>query len=484
VTRAALGAGRLRLVRQFLAESALLALAGGALGVLVARWGASLLVTLGAARLPRAHEIALDWRAFAFLLVVCLAAAVVFGLAPALTAARIDVRGVRHDAGGRATMGRGYGRLRDALVVIEVALAFVLASGAALVMREVTRLQNVATGMQTDNVLTLHLTPRATAAEYEAVAARVSATPGVVSAGLTQLVPLQNWGWEGAFEVRGRPSAERRTTGLRFVTPGYFRTLGIPVVRGRGFTSSDTAEAPRVVLVNEALARRYLRGQDPIGVELDRGTIVGVVRDVLQSGLDRPAEPELFYAVAQNVATASDIGMSLVVRTAGRPESQAPSIRAAVREAAPQLAVFNVKTLEQVRADSLWQLHLYRWLIGLFAALALVLAAIGLYGVIAYNASSRLREFAVRLALGSAPGQLSRLVFLRGLRLTGLGLVAGLAAALTIAPLLRYLAASLRGDTLTYAGVGAFLLVVGLIASAMPAVRVAGVNAVSALRHD
>jgi putative ABC transport system permease protein len=484
VTRAALGAGRLRLIRQFLAESALLAFAGGLVGVVVARWGTSLLLALGASRIPRAHEIALDWRAFAFLLVVCLIAAVLFGLAPALTAARIDARSVTNDAGGRATMGRGYGRLRDALVVLEVALAFVLASGAALVMREVVRLQNLPTGMQTENVLTLHLTPRATAAEYEAIAARVATAPGVLSAGVTQLVPLQNWGWDAAFEVRDRPSVERRTTGLRYVTSGYFRALGIPILRGRGFTASDTAEAPRVVLVNEALVRRYLRGQDPIGVELDRGTIVGVVGDVLQAGLDRPSEPEIYYAVAQNVATRSDIGMSLVVRTAGRPEPLTDTIRGAVREAAPRLAIFNVRTMEEVRAESLWQLNLYRWLIGLFAALALVLATIGLYGVIAYNASSRMREFAVRLALGSAPGQLTVLVFIRGLRLAALGLAAGLAAALAVAPLLRHLAASLTGDALTYALVGLLLLIVAIVACAAPAIRVAGVNPVSALRHD
>jgi putative ABC transport system permease protein len=484
VTRAALGASRLRLVRQFLAESLILAIAGGVAGALLARWGTSVLVALAAAQIPRADEIALDWQAFAFLLVVCLAAAVLFGLAPAWTAARIDVRSMTGDAGGRATMGRGYGRLRDGLVVLEVALAFVLASGAALVVRQVMRLEATPVGMQTDNVLTLHLTPRTSAADYEAIAARVAVLPGVRGAALTQLVPLQNWGWDADFEVRGRPSAERMTTGLRYVTVGYFRTLGIPVVKGRDFTVGDSPQAPMAVIVNEALVRRYFRGQNPVGLELNRGTIVGVVGDVRQAGLDKPVEPELYNAVAQNMATTSELGMSLLVRTVASPEPMTESIRAAVRGINPNLAIFNVRTMAQVRADSLWELHLYRWLIGLFALLAVVLATIGLYGVMSYHATSRLREFAVRLALGAAPTQVTRLVFGRGLRLAGLGLVAGLGVALLIAPVLRHVSASLSTDPITYVIVASLLLAVTLVACAIPAVRASVVNPVSALRHD
>jgi putative ABC transport system permease protein len=411
-------------------------------------------------------------------------AAVLFGLAPAWAAARMDARGAALKAGGRATMSRSHARLRDGLVVLEVGLAFVLAAGAAIVMRESARLAGTPSGLADAQVLTLHLTPRATAADYEAIAARVAALPGVDGAGLTQLAPLQHWGWEAGFEIRGRPSAERMTTDLRYVTTGYFPAMGIPIRRGRGFLPTDAVGAPMVVIVNEALARRYFPGADPIGRVLDRGTIVGVAADVRQVSLDRPAVPELYYAVSQNLATLSDAGMSLLVRTTPPPATLTDAVRAAVREVNPRLAIFNVRTLEQVRADSLWELHLYRWLIGMFATLTLVLAAIGLYGVIAYHATSRQQEFAVRLALGSAPGQVTRLVFARGLRLASVGLTAGLAAALALSPLLRHVSAALAGDASIYAAVAAVLVGIALLACAAPAWRAAAIEPMQALRHD
>lgn len=515
VTRAALGAGRARLVRQFLAESLLLSLAGGLVGLLIARVGTRLLVVLAAATMPRAHEVAIDWRVFAFLLLVCLSTAVLFGLAPAITAARVDVGAAIKD-GGHATMGRRFARMRDVLVILEVALAFVLACGAALVMREVGRLRQVPTGMVTANVLTLHLTPRAPARDYYAIEQRVAQLPGVLGAGFTQLVPLQNWGWDATFAIRRDPSPPQqpRRAGLRYVTPGYFATIGVPILRGRGFTAHDVEGAPAVVIVNDTLARRYFAGEDPVGRELDRGLIVGVAGDVRQVGLNQPPEPELYYPAAQNVTMASDIGMSLIVRTAGPPEPLTDTLRAAVRAVTPSLAIFRVKTMEQVLADSLWELNLYRWLIGLFASLALTLATMGLYGVMSYNVTSRLREFAVRLSLGSAPSQLARLVLLRGARLAGVGLAVGLAAALAAMPALRHLStgsngagldgagpsgtglngtgldgiglagAGLGGDAATYAGIAALLLVIALLACAIPAWRVAGVNPASALRQD
>jgi putative ABC transport system permease protein len=483
-TRAALGAGRLRLARQFLAESLLLGLAGGALGAVIARWTTSFLLMLGAARIPRAHEVALDWSAFLFLLAVCVSAAVLFGLAPAWAAARVDLRSATAEAGGRATMSRGYARLRDTLVVLEVALAFLLATGAALVVREAARLAATPSGLPDAQVLTLHLTPRATGPEYEAIAARVAALPAVAGAGLIQLVPLQGWGWEAGFEVRGRPSATRQVTDLRYVTAGYFRALGIPILRGRGFLPTDVAGAPPVVVINDALARRYFPGENPVGRQLDRGLIVGVAADVRQVSLDRPAVPELYYPVAQNVATTSDAGMSLLVRTTAPPASLTAAVRAAVREVSPRLAIFNVRTLEQIRADSLSELHLYRWLIGLFATLTLVLAAIGLYGVMAHHATSRQHEFAVRLALGSGTGHVTRLLFGRGLRLAGIGLAAGLAATLAVMPALRSVSAALTGDAGTYALVTAGLAAIALAACAVPAWRIRGLSPTEALRHD
>jgi predicted lysophospholipase L1 biosynthesis ABC-type transport system permease subunit len=239
-----------------------------------------------------------------------------------------------------------------------------------------------------------------------------------------------------------------------------------------------------VILVNNALARRYFPNGDAVGQELNRGTIVGVVGDVRQVALDRDAEPELYYPAAQNVTMASDIGMSLIVRTVGRPEAAIEAIRSTVRDVNPKLAIFNVKTMEQVVADSLWQLNLYRWLIGLFASLALVLATIGLYGVVSFGAASRTREFAVRLALGSDPGRLARLVLARGLWLATGGIILGLLIALAIAPAVRDVSAALVGDMATYAVAAALLIGIALLASVVPALRVARVNPAVALRHD
>jgi predicted permease len=484
VTRAALGASRERLARQLLTESLLLSVLGGVGGVFLANWGTRLLTDVAARRIPRAHEVALDWQAFAFLLFVCVATAILFGLAPALAATRVDVHGITRESGGHATLGGRYGRLRDVLVVVEVALAFVLAVGAATVVREMVRLQRLDKGMAVENVLTMHMTPRASAQEYGAIEQRVSALPGVAAAGLTQFVPLQNWGWYGGFEIKGRTSQNRLSASLRYVTPGYFKTLGIRVLAGRSFTDRDDATTPMVVVINQALARRYFPGENPVGVALDRGVIVGVIADVLQVGLDQPSEPEIYYAAAQNVTTAPDIGMSLAVRTTIPPDRAGESIRAAIHDVNPNLAVFNVRTMTQVVSDSLWELRLYRWLIGLFAGLTLMLAAVGLHGVIAYNVTSRMPEFAVRLALGSDPGDLTRLVVRRALLLVGAGIVAGIVAAIAMTPLVRTLPIGTLTGPIAYGGVATALIVIALLASLVPALRVARVNPAAALRHE
>ena len=239
------------------------------------------------------------------------------------------------------------------------------------------------------------------------------------------------------------------------------------------------------MVVNQAFVRRYLRDEDPLGREVRyRGTIVGVVGDVRQVGLDRPAEPELFYPAAQNVTMASDIGMSLVVRGSRSLERLVDSIRGAVHGVNPRLAIFNIKSMDQVVVDSLWELNLYRWLIGLFAGLAVLLGAIGLYGVISYNVTSRMREFALRLALGSDPGALARRVLARGAILTGIGIGIGLGAAVALVPMLRIMSAGLQGSPVTYVAVATLLLCITIAACILPALRVASVNPSTALRHD
>ncbi len=483
-TRAALGAGSLRLIRQFLAESLLLGLGGGLIGVVVARWGASLLGTVLAGRLPRADEIGLDWTAFAFLLFMCVVTALLFGLAPALAASRVDVQTVTKEGGGHVTRAGTFGRVRDGLAILEMALAFVLATGAALVMKEIARLEHVPPGMETRNVLSVHITPRSTAQNYYAIEQRVAAIPGVRAAGFTQLTPLQNWGWEATFSIRNRPDETGMTAGLRYVTPGYFQALGIPIIRGRGFTDQDSETSPHVILVNAAFARRFFPNGDAVGQELDRGTIVGVAGDVRQVSLDREAAPEIYYPAAQNVTMASDLGMSLIVKTDRLPEGSIAAIRSAVRDVDPKLAIFNVKTMEQVVTDSMWQLNLYRWLIGLFAGLALILATVGLYGVISFGTAARLREFAVRLALGSEPGQLVQLVLSRGLILSGCGIALGFLAAVMISPSVRAVSPALDLEPWTSLAVAIVLIAIALSASTLPALRASRIDPATALRHD
>jgi hypothetical protein len=232
------------------------------------------------------------------------------------------------------------------------------------------------------------------------------------------------------------------------------------------------------------LVRRYLPDDDPIGVALDRGTIVGVIRDVRQAGLDRPAEPEIFYPAAQNVTAASDIGMSLVIRTEGPPQAQIGQIRAAVREVNPRLAIFNVKTMNDVVADSMWELNLYRWLSTMCATLALALATIGMFGVMSYTVTARIREFAVRLALGSKPSGLGRLVLRRGVWLAALGLILGAFVTEQLLMAFGTLPMGDRPDLLIYLSVAAFLLILATVACLIPALRVAAVNPVTALRQE
>ena len=482
-TRAALGASRGRLARQFLIESLMLALAGGLGGVIVARWTTNLLIAFGAQRLPRVNEVSFDWTVFAFLLLACVATALCFGVAPALTAGRVDA-GILAKGGGRTTAGRGYGRARDALVIAEVTLAFVLASGATFVISEMERLRDLDNGMTTENVVTFHLgQPMAQGIEsqYYDVAWRVGQIPGVQAAGFTQVLPLQNWGWSSSstdFFVQG--TAPRREAPfpieLRYVTPGYFQALGIQLRGGRNVEASDTAASPRVIVINETLARAYFDAADP----------VGVVRDVRQVGLDKPAIPEIYFPMAQNWSQLADLGMTLVVRTVGSPDGVIDAVRGRVFDVNPRIAIFDVRTMEQVVTDSLWNLNLYRWLMGWFAALTLMLSGAGLYGVVAHSVTSRRREWAVRLALGSAPGDVTRRVLVRGITLAAIGVSAGIAL---VSLALRLFgsefpaqAASTGGGTLTIVGV--LMLAIALAASWLPSVRAARIAPAAALRSE
>jgi predicted permease len=472
--RAAVGAGRWRLMRQFLTESLMLALFGGIVGLAIGVWGTRLLLRIAAAQIPRAAEIGLDWRVFAFVLAVCATTGIGFGLAPAIGAARGVAGGLAH----RSTRPA----LRDALVVAEVALAFMLLAGAGLLLRTFLNLQNVNPGLHPENVLTMHIV-LSDAAESMAIEERISRLPGVRAAGLISLLPLQESGWNGGFTISGRPGVHE--TELRYVTPGYFRAMGIPLRRGREFSLHDSPAAPRVILINETLARLYFPNEDPVGRNLDRGKIAGVVGDVRQTTLGLSPRPEIYYAMAQNFAQIRRFGSTLVVRCNGPLEPMAAAIRPEIREVSPGQALFRVATMREVIDESLANPRLYAWLVGLFAAMGTALALAGIYGVISYLVTLRTREFGIRMALGADTGTILRLVMSRGACLTGLGLAIGTAGAAALTRVLRGVLYGVGAtDSLTFGAVAVLLATVALGACLVPARRAACVNPSVALRSE
>lgn len=502
--RAAVGAGPLRLLRQFLAESLVLSLIGGMIGLIVAWWGTTWLAGLASAYLPRAQDVGIDLRVFGFLAVVCAAVGVLIGLMPAAIVRGSNTWRTLQAAGGHATISRRFRHVRDTLVVVEIASALLLTVGATTLVRELARLRQTDIGMTTSNVVTFHLLQRPPAIPvvwrgappetetqpFYAIADRVRQIPGVQAAGFTQVLPLQNWGWSANsidFTVRGRsPSASPPFTfDLRYVTPGYFEALGIRIRGGRGFTEGDTRDAPRVIVINETLARRVFQNDDPIGQITTRGTIVGVVGDIRNANLDQETLPELYYPIAQNWSQLSELGMTLVVRSAGPATGVIDAVRSAVREINPNQAIFDVKTMDRIVEESLSSFTTYLTLMVVFAVLALVLALTGTYGVMAYAAASRAREFAIRVALGASRSGIMRLVFRKGLLLTALGVAAGVSLAILVAPVLRALPIAVSPPDLYV--LGAVALLIGLIAMAaclIPARRAAGVDAMAILRHE
>jgi putative ABC transport system permease protein len=391
-------------------------------------------------------------------------------------------------------MGSGLGRLRDALVAAEVALAFVLAIGAAILVRELVRLRNTTTGMATRSVVTFHVgrrrTPRTDVRRYYEIADRAARLPGTEAAGFSQMLPLQNWGWgsnSSAFTLRGQRESGQPVypIELRFVTPGYFQALGIAVVHGRAFTSGDDSAATPVIMINQTLSRRYFGDADPSGTVMNRGMIVGVIGDVRQASLDSAALPEIYYPIAQNWSQVSELGLTLVVRTRGRPESVVDAVRAVIREVAPDHAVFNVRTMEDVISDSLSEFTLYVRLMAALAGLALVLAVTGTYGVVSYVATSRVREFAIRSALGADSANVRRLMVAHGLRFVAIGLVVGLWLAFASTPLLNGLPVTVRPPSVaTVVPVALAIVLIAAAACLGPAIRASRANPMDLLRDE
>ncbi len=498
--RLALGAGRSRLVRQLLVESLVLALAGAALGLALAFWGLAALSPLVQVALPIPGGLHLDGRVFLFLLAVALFSGIAFGLVPALQSSRGDMREALGDGGGRTTSGGGQQRFRSGLVVAEIALSLVLLVGAGLLLRGFLRVSGTEPGFVSHGVLTAHLEVPSVKNQvvprfYRPLLERVRALPGVRSAAVITMLPVQEAWTNGNYTVEGRPApppSEQPVAELRMASPGFFAALGIPVLRGRDFEERDGEKALNVAVVNEVLARKEFPGEDPVGRWINLGgeaklQIVGVIGAIRQAGLDHEPLAEVYVPYAGGSGDYADLlrDMVLVVKTAGSPGALAPDLRRVVRSVDPGVPLFRVLTMDQVISDSLASRRLNLWLLALFAGIALALSAAGLYGVISYLVAQRTREIGMRMALGAQTRDVIALVMRQGSRLTIAGIAAGLLGALALT---RWLESLLDGvsarDPLTFLGIAALLVAVALLAAWLPARRAARVNPMLAIRSE
>ena len=498
--RAALGAGTARMIRQLLAESLVIAAVGGTLGVLAAQAGTALLVRLAPPGTPRLDEVAVDGRVLIFALVVTLATSLVFGLAPAWNAARVDVHDALKQAGGRGPVGGHSTRLRTMLVAAEVAVAVVLAIGAGLLFRSFVSLTTVSLGFHTERMLVVYAhAPASTDDEYVRTAQAVTdalptlaALPGVRSAAAAMGLPAGDYGSFGGYAVEGlnqfTPGAKLPQAGFRLASPGYFGTMGIPLVAGRDFGAGDRFASPRVAIVSRALVRQTFGDQSPLGRRIQCGldsldpmTIVGVVEDVRHDSPADAAAPELYMPLTQHPAYANEV--QYVLQTAGEPTLVAGLVSRTVQHLLPGAATRDT-TLEAMVSDSVATPRFRTVLVAVFAGLALFLAATGVFGVMSYVSLQRTQEFGLRLALGAAPSDMLGLVVRGALAIGASGTVVGLVLALALSRTMRSMLFGLTPlDPLTWSAVCVGALVVTVAASMWPAWRASRVDPAVALRE-
>ncbi len=502
--RTAMGAGRWRLLQQLFTESIVLGIAGGFAGLLVAFWGADTLVALQPEGIPRLNDVSIDRTVVAFTLGVSLLTGVMFGAIPALQMTGGSLAASLRDAGRGNLAGRGSARIRGTLVVAEMALAVMLLAGAGLLIRSFGRLQSVDPGFRPEETLSFELSlPRTVYKEdaqalmfYERLLDRVRAMPGVRTTGAVMALPLTGFGFSISFKVQGRPDpapGQHQDMHVRVATPDYFRTIGIPLMHGRVFSDSDTLTAPWVVVLSESAVRKHFPNEDPIGKRIELGwgkgpgtrraggEVVGVVGDVKELGLDDEVPPEIYLPMRQWTVGR----MTFVARTDVAPLSLAESVQQAVHEIDPNLPVSNIRTVEDVIARSIAQPRFYMLLLGAFAFVALVLAAIGIFGVMSYTVSQRTREIGIRMALGARSGSVVSMVVGQAMMLAIAGLILGLVAAAALSQTMTTLLFDLSPtDPITFGTVGAVLAVVAFLASYLPARRAASVDPMAALRAD
>ena len=504
--RSAVGAGRGRIVRQLLTESLLLAVVSSAVGILLAQWAIDALGALGPEQLPRLQAVSIDGRILLFTLALTLLTGVLFGLAPALQAGQVNLNELLKE-GGRSGAGNRQRRLRDALVVVEVALALVLLVGAGLLVRSFWKLQQADSGFDQDRVLTANLLLRG--ARYDngpkiiafqkQLLERVSALPGVQSAGLTSDLPWTGYDENAGFTIEGKtfPPNDGPSARYHVASSDYFPTIGVPLISGRFFNDgdrfsdgSDSRGAPRVVLINRAMADRYWPGENAVGKrfsfssqprEQDWFNVVGVVGDVKDFPHSPAAAPAFYWATTQQAFPQT----ILAVRTSAEPLGLIEAVRNEVRALDKDLSLAEVKTLETVAGTAVAGRRFTLWLVALFALTALLLAAIGIYSVLSYLVAQRTHEIGVRMALGAQLGDVLKLVVRQGMTLVLLGVVSGMAAAFGLTRLMKGLLFEVKAtDPLTFASVAVLLAVVALLACWIPARRATKVDPMVALRHE
>ena len=504
--RSALGASRWRVIRQLLTESLLLSLVGGAAGLLIAYWGVPALV----AAIPQQQQIAmpflkdvdLDAGILGFSFALSLITGLIFGLAPALQSSRLDLNEVLKEGGRHASASASH-RLRSALVVSEIALAVVLLIGAGLMMKSLWRLLNTDVGFKTENVLTMSVVlppakytdPNQQVNFNNQLRERVQSLPGVVGAGTINILPV-NGGNTTRFYVDGDPvpaPGQEIESNIRTVSDDYFKTLGIPLLAGRTFDTRDTPNTPVGVIINKTIADRVFAGRDPVGmrlrypsVQVDPITIVGVVGDVKITGLDEAVKPVLYYAFRQGPSTFAN----LVARTTNDPNALANSIRTEVRNLEPDAAILNVRTMDEMISETRasFMRRFPALLISIFAGIALLLASIGIYGVVSYSVSQQTHYIGVRMALGARPSDILRMVLKQGLVLALLGVGIGVVASLGLMRVLGQKSSLLfevsSNDLATFSLVTGVLFVVALLACYLPARRATKVDPLVALRYE
>ncbi|MGA9769129.1 MAG: ABC transporter permease [Blastocatellia bacterium] len=498
--RLALGSSRRRIVRQLLTESLLLALLGGLAGLLLAMWSVDILVANVpedvAFSLPRLKEIGINLPVLGFTLLVSLATGMVFGLAPAFQASRFNLNDVIKEGGRGTSTGLSGRRLRQMLVIAEVALSAVLLIGASLLIKSMLKLLEVNPGFSGRNVITMRTTlPGAKYREdaqmiafYNQITERLEQMPGVESAGAISHLPMGGSNSTAGFDIEGKPApspADQPEAAHRAISTEYFRVLNIPIIQGRQFTAEDNETAPGVVIVSASLARRYFPGEDPVGKRIkleDKGfSVVGIVGDVKHGGLDKEAEPTMYFTYRQQPYDS----MVLLVRAAANPMSLMAAMRSAVLAVDKDQPVYEIRTIDDAISESITLPRYTAVLLSVFAAIALLLAAVGLYGVMSYVVTGRTHEIGIRMALGARTGDVLRLIVGQGLSLALIGLAIGVVAAFALTRLMSSMLYGVSAtDTAIFLLVSALLAGVALLACAVPARRATKVDPMVALRYE